>query len=99
MSGKFLIFLLLNVVTCKFMEMENKHFSTKEDELTLLPNEFPKLAKVFETLKKDKPESYEKIIKAESIIGYLPLKEQMDIFNKTKSGIDFEAQNIKREIK
>lgn len=95
MSGKFLIFLLLNVVTCKFMEMENKHFSTKEDELTLLPNEFPKLAKVFEALKKDKPESYEKIKKAESIIGYLPLKEQMDIFNKTKSGIDFEAQNIK----
>ena len=95
MSGKFLIFLLLNVVTCKFMEMENKHFSTKEDELTLLPNEFPKLAKVFETLKKDKPESYEKIIKAESIIGYLPLKEQMDIFNKTKSGIKLESEEIK----
>ena len=105
MSGKILIFLLLNVVTCKFMEMENKHFSTKEDELTLLPNEFPKLAKVFETLKKDKPESYEKIKKAESIIGYLPLKEQMNIFNdpdKFKTGMRLEAileANITNNIK
>ena len=91
MSGKILIFLLLSVVTCKFMEMENKHFSTKEDELDLLPNEFPKLAKVFETLKKDYPDSYEKIKKAESIIGYLPLKEQMNIFNNSKSGVNFEG--------
>ena len=84
MSGKFLILLLLNVVTSKFMEMENKYFSTKEDELSLLPNEFPKLAKVFESWKKDKPNSYEIIKEAESIIGYLPLTEQMNIFNNTE---------------
>ena len=65
-------------------------FNTKDDDDFLyLPNEFPKLSPIFNQLKEEKPETYQKIKSLEPIIGYLPFIEQNILFGTISQDLNY----------